>query len=227
MTALTVVPAAAPSTATPAATGSRTALSNHLARIAAAQHRYDALRVVWGRMQAGKDVEARCLSVLQTQTRCEEDAMKAWAANPEGPMPVADAYARQCNEEALANAKRISSTIAAAEPEHGARQTQAVNDVTALRNALPDYVHAVMLEDVAALREQLNATIALANEQSANLFGLRSYLEEQRATEAAQSVPVTHEMWPMQGEIKAAHQHWQTYAERLMRQPEATMEDCT
>ena len=221
MTALTVVPAAAPM---PAATSARTALSEHLAAIAAAQHRYDALRVVWNRMQAGKEAETRCLSVLQTQTHCEEEAMKAWAASPEGPMPVADAYARQMNEEALANARRISATIAAAEPEHSARQTQAVNNLMALRNALPAYVHAVMLEDVAALREQLNATIALANEQSANLFGLRSYLEEQRATDAAQSVPVTHEMWPMQSAIKTAHQHWQAYAERLTRYPDAKVE---
>jgi hypothetical protein len=222
MTALTVVPAAAPM---PAATSARTALSEHLAALAAIQHRYDALRVVWNRMQAGKDVEARCLSVLQTQTHCEEEAMREWARNPEGVMPVADAYARQMNEEALANARRISTTIAAAEPDHIARQTQAVNDLAVLRNALPGYVHAVMLEDVAALREQLNATIALANEQSANLFGLRSYFEEHRATEAAQSVPVTHEMWPMQSAIRTAHQHWQSYAERLLRYPDAKMED--
>lgn len=222
MTHLAVVPPAAPA---PAATASRTALSEHLGRIAAAQAKYEALRRVWGQMQAGKDAEARCLSVLQTQTHCEEEAMKAWAANPEGPMPVADAYARQMNEEALANARRISATIAAAEPEHGVRQTQSVRDLTALQNELPGYVYAVMMEDAAILRKELDAIIALANEQSAHLFGLRSYLQEQRATEAAQTVPVTHELWPMQSAIKTAHQHWQAYAERLARHPEATMEN--
>jgi PAS domain-containing protein len=176
-------------------------------------------------MQAGKDAEARCLSVLQTQTRCEEEAMKAWAANPEGPMPQADFYARQMNEEALANARRISTTIAAAEPEHSARQTQAVNDLTALQSQLPALLHAIMMEDAAILREELDATITRANEQSARLFGLRSYLEEQRATETAQAVPVTFEMWPAQSAIKTAHQHWQAYAERLAANPQATMEN--
>lgn len=222
MTALTVVPAAA---ATPAAPASRTALSEHLGRILAAHGRYDALRRVWSQMQGGKDAEARCLSVLQTQTRCEEDAMRAWAADPEGPMPVADAYARQMNEEALANAKRISATIAAAEPEHAARQTQALNDLTALQSQLPALLHAIMVEDAAILREELDATIARANAQSARLFGLRSYLEEQHATETAQSVPVTFEMWPAQAAIKTAHREWQAYAESLARNPEATMEN--
>jgi hypothetical protein len=176
-------------------------------------------------MQAGKAVEARCLSVLQTQTRCEEDAMKAWARNPDRLMPTADVYAREMNESALANAKRIADTIRAAEPEHTERQTQAVRELTALRDALPRYVHAVMIEDTAILREQLNATVALANEQSAKLFGLRSYLEEHGARDAAQDVPVMHEMWPMQSAIKTAHQHWQAYAERLAANPEATMEN--
>ena len=225
MTALAVVPAATPATATPAVPASRTALSEHLARIAAAQHRYDALRAVWTRMQAGKDAEARCLSVLQTQTRCEEEAMKAWAANPDGPMPQADFYARQMNEEALANARRISATIASAEPEHAARQTQATRDLTALQSEVPALMHAIMMEDAAALRIELDATITRANEQSARLFGLRSYLEEHRAIEAAQAVPVTFEMWPMQSAIKTAHQHWQAYAARLAANPEATMED--
>ncbi len=222
MTRLAVVP---PAAATPTATASRAALSEHLAAIAAAQRRYDALRHVWDQMQAGKAAEARCLSVLQTQTRCEEDAMKAWARNPDTLMPTADVYAREMNEAALANAKRVADTIRAAEPEHATRQTRAVNELTALQSQLPALLHAVMMEDAAILRKELDATIALANEQSANLFGLRSYLEEQRATDDAQAVPVLHELWPAQSAIKTAHQHWQAYAARLASNPNAAMEN--
>lgn len=222
MTHLGLVPPGAPA---PGATSARLALSEHLGHIAAAQRRFDALRRVWDQMQAGKSAEARCRSVLETQIRCEEEAMQAWTRDPGTSMPRADVYAREMNEAALANAKRIADTIRAAEPEHTARQTQALLELEAAKRQLPSMTHAVLMEEAAALREQLNATMELANAQSAQLFGLRAFLDAQGAIETAQAVPVTHEMWPAQAAIKIAHQFWQAYATRLATNPNATLED--
>jgi hypothetical protein len=176
-------------------------------------------------MQAGKSAEARCQSVLDTQRRCEEDAVKAWAANPSGQIPEADVYAREMNEASLANATRIANTIRAAEPEHAARSTQAARELAGLEAMLPDFADAVLLEDAATVRADLEAAIAKANTLAAKLFGLRSMLVERCAHSAATEVPVSHEMWPAASDVNAAQAMWKAYAARVATNPNATLEN--
>jgi hypothetical protein len=83
------------------------------------------------------------------------------------------------------------------------------------------------MEEAAALRKQLDATMELANAQSAQLFGLRALLDAQGASETAQAVPVTHEMWPAQAAIIAEQEPWQAFAARLAINPNATLESGT
>lgn len=222
MTSLAIVRGGnAVATPTPA----RTALVEQLARMAAAHGRAADLRQTWDRMQQAKTVEDRCRSVLETQTRCEEEAMKAWAANPRGQMPRADAYAREMNEAALANAKREADTIRAAEPEHAERSTAVTREIAMLSAALPELIGAVLLEDAANIREELDATIAKGNALTARLFGLHRALTESGALQQSNDVPLSHDFAPTNTAVIAAQAEWTAYAERLAHNPEATMEN--
>lgn len=222
MTALAVVP---PAAATPAPTPARLALVEHLARTAAAHGRAADLRQTWDRLQQAKEAEARARRVLETQTANEEAAMKAWAANPRGPMPQADVYARQMNEECVANSKRIADNVRAAEPEHAERSTAVTRELAMLDAALPELIGAVLLEDASNIREELDATIAKGNALTARLFGLHRALTESGALQQSNDVPLSHDFAPTNSAVIAAQAEWTAYAERLAHNPEATMEN--
>jgi hypothetical protein len=222
MTSLALVPPGAPA---PAPSTARLALVEHLARMAAAHGRAADLRQTWDRLQAEKDAEARARRVLQTQIDNEEAAMKAWAADPLGPMPQADVYARQANEECLANCKRIADNVRAAEPEHAERSTAVTREIAMLNAALPEHIGAVLLEDAANIREELDATIAKGNALTARLFGLHRQLTESGALQQSNDVPLSHDFAPTNSAVIAAQAEWTAYAERLAHNPEATMEN--
>ena len=202
----------------------RQALSDQLARIHTARISQHDLRRTLDRLREAKDCEARCRSVLETQIRCEEEAMKAWALNPQGAMPVADTVAREFNEGALANAKRVADTVRAAEPEQMARHDAAARHVAELEAMLPELANAIMLEEARIFRAELDDAIDRANALSAKLFGLRSYLHDSGAHKTGNEAPVNYEMWPSQADIASAAREWQAHATRLAANPNATLE---
>ena len=222
MTRLAIV---ADNNAAPQPSAARQALQDQLARIAAARIRQYDLRQTLDRMREAKDGEARTRSVLETQIRCEEEAMKQWALNPQGAMPVADTVAREFNEGALANAKRVADTIRAAEPEQMARHDAAARHVAELEAMLPELANAIMLEEARIFRAELDDAIDRANALSAKLFGLRSYLHDSGAHKTGEQAPVSYEMWPEQRAIQSALREWQAHASRLATDPKATMEN--
>jgi hypothetical protein len=176
-------------------------------------------------MQQAMEGEARARRVLETQTANEEAAMKAWAANPHGPMPEADVYARQMNEECVANSKRIADNIRAAIPEHGERSTAVQRELSTLNTALPELIGAVLLEDAANIREELDATFAKGNALAARLFGLHRALTETGALRQSNEVQLSHDFSPTNSAVIAAQAEWTAFAERLAHNPEATMEN--
>jgi hypothetical protein len=222
MTALAIVPAAA---ATPAATASRTALSEHLGRIAAARQKVDALQARWKQLRAHVERADAARAELASAKNAASAVMRSWAHQPHDGMPYIDTGDIERREYEVTTYEREAEVSRSAQSVLAEHSSAATRELTWLQDKLPALVNAVLLEDAAIIREQLNAAMAKANTLSACLFGLRSMFNERGAHSIANDVPTSFEMWPAQGAIFTAQTEWQAYAALLAANPHATKEN--
>jgi hypothetical protein len=151
--------------------------------------------------------------------------MRSWARQPHDGLPYVATDEIERREFEVTHYEREAEISRSAQTLLSEHSTAATRELTWLQDQLPALVNAVLLEDAAIIREQLDATVAKANTLSACLFGLRSMLNERNAHETASAVPVVHEMWPAQAAIFTAQTEWQAYVARLAADPNATMEN--
>lgn len=222
MTKLAIVP---PAAATPAATASRTALSEHLGRIAAARQTVDALQARWKQLRAHVERADAARAELASAKEAAAAVMRSWAHQPHDGMPFIDTGDIERREYEVTTYEREAEVSRSAQTVLAEHSTAATRELAWLQEKLPALVNAVLVEDAAIIREQLDAAMANANALSASLFGLRAMLNAQAAHETANTVPVTHEMWPAQAAIFTAQTEWQAYAALLAADPHATKEN--
>jgi hypothetical protein len=151
--------------------------------------------------------------------------MRSWAHQPHDGMPFIDTSDIERREFEVTHYEREAEVSRSAQTVLAEHSTAATRELAWLQDKLPDLVNAVLVEDAAIIREQLNAAMAKANTLSASLFGLRAMLNERGAHTTANDVPVTHEMWPAQAAIFTAQTEWQAYAALLAANPHATKEN--
>src|ERR1041385_669295 len=102
----------------------------------------------------------------------------------------ADAASRRvcAADERGMRGQRIADNVRAAEPEHAERSTAVTRELAMLNAALPELIGAVLLEEAANIREELDATVAKGNALAARLFGLHRQLTESGALQQSNDV---------------------------------------
>jgi hypothetical protein len=192
--------------------------------MAAARAKVDGLRARWDQLRAHVDRADAARAELAAAKGAAAAVMRSWARQPHDGMPYIDSSDIERREFEVTHYEREAEVSRSAQTLLSEHSTAATRELTWLQDKLPGLVGAVLLEDAAIIREQLDEAVAKANRLSASLFGLRSLFNERNAHETANDVPVSRELWPEQAAIFTAQTEWQAYAARLAASSSATRE---